>query len=104
MKNSDAMEIKKIGELQNRIQARLEKLQFQPQDSIGSIVHHLAEVAFLGEKLSRFSLPAFLEEAQDDRGRLADLVVEIKMDLDEMKDAIADMQGDLVFLMNHLNP
>ncbi|HJT69213.1 MAG TPA: hypothetical protein VJ731_03385 [Terriglobales bacterium] len=97
-------EVDAISNLQNRIEATLRKLNYGGDaDSIGNIVHHLAEVAVMGQKLAEKSLPAFLELSATDREALADLIVDMRYELVEMKEAIEDMEPELLLLMNFLN-
>ena len=71
-------------------------------DHDGTIAHHLAEVAYLGGKLSETDLPAFLNLSAKEGDALGEVVVGMVHDLDEIKEAIIEMEKAMVQLMNHL--
>jgi hypothetical protein len=89
--------------LQQRIKNRLDELHFSDPESGGEIIHHLAEVTCIGRKLAQQTIPEFLAISPSDVGKLADLTVDIKTDLEEMKEAILDMDAALLKLVNFLN-
>ncbi len=104
MNDTTDREVKDILNLQERISRRLGELQFADEVSEGAIVHHLAEVVVLGRKLGGSSLQEFLSLPTDQREKLADLAVDIQTDLNEIKEAILDMEPSLLKLVNFLNP
>ena len=104
MTNNSNEEVRDILALQERIGRKLDELQFVDQEAQGEIIHHLAEVAVLGRKLADNSLKQFLSLPPDQKEKLADLVVDIQTDLDEIKEAISDMEASLLKLVNFLNP
>ena len=104
MANTPNEEVDEIRRLQNRIDQRLDDLQFFDQEAGGAIIHHLAEVAVLGRKLAETSLQQFLSIPAQEREKLGELIVDIQTDLDEMKEAISDMEASLLKLVNFLNP
>ena len=104
MVNTSDEEVKQILNLQERIGRRLDELKFVDKEAEGEIIHHLAEVAVLGQKIAAMSLPQFLSLATEEEEKLADLAVDIQTDLDEMKEAISDMETSLLKLVNFLNP
>lgn len=98
-------EVEEISKLQNRIAERLDSLGYADDpDSMGNVIHHLAEVAVMGKKLAQQSLPAFLQLSPNEKEALAELIVDMQYELVEMKEAIEDMEPALVRLMNFLNP
>ena len=104
MTNTFNEEVQDIRDLQKRISHKLDQLQFVDQEAGGEIIHHLAEVAVLGRKLADKSLKQFLSLPPDQREKFADLIVDIQTDLDEIKEAISDMEASLLKLVNFLNP
>jgi TnpA family transposase len=103
MMNAPNREVQEILDLQERIGQRLHELQFVDQEAQGAIIHHLAEVAVLGRKLADNSLQQFLRLPAEQGEQLADLVVDIQTDLEEIKEAILDMEAGLLKLVNFLN-
>lgn len=101
--NKFSQEANQISDLQKRIARRLHQLGFVDSEAEGEIVHHLAEVAVLGGKIATVSLPQFLSLTADQRDKLAELVVDIQTDLDEIKEAISDMEASLLKLVNFLS-
>jgi hypothetical protein len=97
-------EVEDIQKLQQHIGRRLTELQFLDQEARGEIVHHLAEVAVLGRKVAEISLKQFLSLPVREGEKLAELVVDIQTDLDEVREAISDMEASLLKLVNFLNP
>jgi len=104
MVNSPDQEVKEILNLQERIGRRLHELRFVDGEAEGEIIHHLAEIAVLGQKIATRSLPQFLSLTADQEDKLGDLAVDIQTDLGEIKEAISDMEASLVKLVNFLNP
>lgn len=103
MMNTPNEEVQEILSLQEHIGRRLDELKFVNLEAKGEIIHHLAEVAVLGRKLAERSLQQFLSLPAEDGEKLADLAVDIQTDLDEMKEAISDMETSLLKLVNFLN-
>jgi len=104
MTNTNDEEGKLILDLQDRIASKLNDLGYANDESAGDIIHHLAEVAVLGNKLFRISVPRFLALTKDRTAELADVAAELQHDLWEMREAIAEMEPQLVNLVNFLNP
>lgn len=103
MTNASNEEVQEIVDLAERIGRRLNDLQFVDQDAQGEIIHHLAEVVVLGRKVANHSLEEFLSLPAHQEEKLADLIVDIQTDLDEIKEAISDMEAGLLKLVNFLN-
>ncbi len=97
-------EVKLISSLQERIARKLSDLRYTDDESAGDIIHHLAEVAVLGNNLFKDSIPKFLALPIERTSDLAEIIFSIKWDLEEMKEAIADMDPHLLKLGNFLDP
>ncbi len=104
MDDTDDQEVQEIVDLQNRIGQRLDELGYKDDHSAGNIIHHLAEVAVMGKNLAQRFLPTFLALPMDQKEKVGDLIVSLQWDLTEIKEAIADMEPDLIRLVNFLNP
>jgi hypothetical protein len=102
MDQSDEAWVSAVSKLQDRIAKRLSEVGFHDDKSFGTITHHLAEVSYLGGKLSEIDVPAFLNLNVENRDALGDVVAEMVNDLDEMKEAIVEMEKAMVQLMNFL--
>jgi len=98
-------EVAQILELQSKLKMRLDELGFvDDADSIGNIIHNLAETAVFGNKLSAEILPAFLNLSTAKRQELGELVVDLQNDLCEIRDSLEQMEPALIKLMNFLLP
>ena len=60
------------------------------------------EIAGLAHDLASDSVPLFLELSPAHREALAEVVVHLKRDLDEIKDSIQDMEPDFTELLKFL--
>ena len=98
---SDA-ETKYVVELQTRLGEKLEALGFGADPSARDLVHHLAEIAARCRTLEQQSLPLFNELSPEHRRSFAQLLMEIKADLDAIQDSITDAQPALQALFDHL--
>jgi len=96
-------ETQEIVEVQQRVSARLLELGFGNGERERSLVHHLAEISVLSRNFAEHTLPLFLTISPDHDDAIARLAVSIKCDLDEIRDAINDVQVDLIELMKFLN-
>ena len=90
-------------DLQERLADKIRNLNFSDDDAAGDIIHHLAEVAVLGNKIFASTVPRFLSLPADHALDLADVAVDLQHDLWEIKEAIADMEPHLLKLVNFLN-
>lgn len=90
-------------ELQERIRARLEELGFNGGQSAANVGHHLAEISVLSRQFFDHTLPLFLSMSPEHRSSLAQLIVSIKCDLEELRDALTDIEPDLMELMHYLH-
>lgn len=91
----------RIMELQSRLRIRLAELGFEGVQA-SNVVHHLAEITALAQDLAIDSVPLFLELSQAHKQALTEVVTHLKRDLDEIKDAIQDMEPDLTELLKYL--
>ena len=91
----------RIMDLQTRLRIRLAELGFGGLQA-NNVVHHLAEIAGLAHGLSAESVPLFLEVAPAHKQALAEVVAQVKRDLDELRDAIQDMEPDFTELLKFL--
>jgi hypothetical protein len=91
----------RIMELQSRLRIRLAELGFEGVQA-SNVVHHLAEIVALAQDLAADSIPLFLELSTAHKQALAEVVGHVKRDLDEIKDAIQDMEPDFTELLKYL--
>ena len=89
--------------LQNRLRIRLAELGLHNSPTADSLQRHLAEIAVLGNTFAQHTLPLFLSMSLENTDSIARLAATIKCDLDELRDALTDVQSDLVELMHFLN-
>ncbi len=88
-------------ELQKRLTIRLAELGFEGP-SARNIVHRLAEIAVLAGDVREECVPLFLELSPEHRDALVSVVAHIKLDLDEIRDGITDLEADLSHLLEFL--
>src|SRR5271157_3202026 len=98
---SDA-ETKYVVELQTLLGGKLAELGFAADPLAREFVHHLAEIAALCRTLERESIPLFHALSAEHRRSFAQLITEIKSDLDAIQDSITDAQPALRALFEHL--
>lgn len=96
-------ETERIIELQHRILIRLAELGYADADSANRISRHLAEISIFGQAFGQTTLPLFLTLNPDNSDALARLAVSFKCDLEELRDALVDVDRDLQALMEFLN-
>ncbi|HET8668245.1 MAG TPA: hypothetical protein VFM10_09725 [Terriglobales bacterium] len=88
-------------ELQKQLRIRLAELGFDGV-SASNVVHRFAEISVLANDLADKCMPLLLEMSPEHRDALLSLVAHIKWDMDEIKDAITDLEPDITELMNFL--
>lgn len=98
---SDA-ETKYVVELQTLLSGKLDELGFVTDPLAREFVHHLAEIAARCRTFEQESLPLFNTLSAEHRRSFAQLVMEIKSDLDAIQDSITDVQPALQALLDHL--
>ncbi len=89
--------------LQNQLRIRLAELGFQDSQAAAALQRHLAEIAVLGNDFAQHTLPLFLSMSLENSDSIARLAATIKCDLDELRDALSDVETDLLELMEFLN-
>jgi hypothetical protein len=99
---SDA-ETKHVVELQTQLADKLAALGFGEDPHARELVHHLAEIAARCRTFEQQSLPLFNTLSPEHRRSFAQLLMEIKADLDAIQDSITDSQPALLALFDHLN-
>ena len=92
-----------IVELQQQLRARLNQLGFPAGTAANNVEHHLAEIAVLSRNFAEHTLPLFLSLSLEHRESLAQLIVSIKCDLEQLRDSLTDIEPDLMELMHYLN-
>jgi hypothetical protein len=100
---SDA-ETAAIVSLQSQLRQRLIDLGLPPGSPLESLSRQLAHISVLGRNFAEHTLPLFLTIAPEHNDSLARLSVSLKCDLDELRDALTDVEPDLVTLMQLLGP
>ncbi len=88
-------------ELQKRLTIRLAEVGFQGP-AAANIVHRLAEIAVLAGDIHNDCIPLLLELSPAHRDALVNVVAHIKLDLDEIRDGITDLETDLSHLLEFL--
>lgn len=88
--------------LQTGLTAKFTELGFPPGPALGNLVHHLSEIAALGNTFSHESLPLLLSLSADHRDAFTTLIAQIKHDLESIRDNINDVDAELANLMERL--
>lgn len=91
----------RILELQKRLRIRLEELGFSGV-AASNVVHRMAEMSVLAKDLADHAVPLFTELAPEHRVSLLEVLCLIKRDMDEIRDAITDIEPDFTALLQHL--
>ncbi len=100
---SDA-ETAAIVSLQSQLRQRLSDLGLPSGSTLENLSRQLAHISVLGRNFAEHTLPLFLTIAPEHRDSLARLSGSLKCDLDELRDALTDVEPDLAALMQLLNP
>jgi hypothetical protein len=95
-------ETRYVVELQTQLNGKLAELGFAADPRARDFVHHLAEIAARCRTLEQESLPLFNTLSAEHRRSFAQLVMEMKSDLDAIQDSITDAQPALQALFEHL--
>ncbi len=88
--------------LQTALTAKFNELGSPTGRDLGNLVHHLSEIAALGQTFSQESLPLLLSLSTTHRDSFATLIAQIKHDLESMQDSITDAEPLLTALLDHL--
>ncbi len=89
--------------LQNRLRIRLAELGLSDSPTTRNLQRHLAEIAVLGDQFAQHTLPLFLSMSPEHTESIARLAMAMKCDLDELRDALTDVEADLIELTQFLN-
>ena len=87
-------ETKEIIELQAQLGGRLKDIGGLEASSRDSLARHLAHVAVLSRAFSDKIMPLFLSMDLRHQDILKKLIVSMKQDMDELRDAIQDLEPD----------
>jgi hypothetical protein len=88
--------------LQTGLTTKFTELGFPSGSDLGNLVHHLSEIAALGNTFSQESLPLLLSLSAAHRESFTTLVAQIKHDLESIRDSINDVDAELGALLEHL--
>ncbi len=94
--------VSEIITLQERISIRLAELGYADRQSASKISRHLAEIAVLGRAFADNTLPLFLTLGDSHEHALSQLSISMKCDLEELQDALTDVDRDMHELMHFL--
>jgi hypothetical protein len=97
-------ETEAIVALQGRLRQRLLELGMAEGLPLENLSRHLSHVSVLGRNFAEHTLPLFLSISPEHHDSLASLSVSLKCDLEELRDALTDVEPDLLTLMQLLNP
>lgn len=92
-----------IVSLQSRLRQRLIDVGMPAGLALENLSRHLAHISVLGSNFAEHTLPLFLSIAPEHNDSLAALGASLKCDLDEIRDALTDVDPDLDALMQVLN-
>ncbi len=92
----------KILELEKRLDSRLGELGFASHHQVANVVHRLAEVAVLGQTVASESVPLLVDLSAEHKEAMARVLLSIQLDVQEMRDAINDMEHDLAEIVQFL--
>ena len=92
-----------IVELQSSILKRLADLGFVQSPARENLSRQLASLAVLGNRFAQTTLPLFLTIDSQHEDAISQLATSMKCDLEELGDAVADVDVDLRLLMEFLN-
>jgi hypothetical protein len=95
-------ETQQVVELQTSLAAKFTELGVPAGPGLGDLVHHLSEIAALGNTFSQESLPLLLSLSVEHRASFATLIAQIKHDLDSIRDNINDADAPLADLLTRL--
>jgi hypothetical protein len=90
--------------LQTALTAKFTELGHPTGRDLGNLVHHLSEIAALGQTFSQESLPLLLSLSTSHRDAFTTLIAQIKHDLESIRDNINDAEAPLADLLHHLMP
>ncbi len=91
-----------IIDLQQQLRIRFAELDVPAGSMRNNLERHLAHIAVLGRNFAEHTLPLFLSVSAGHKDTLVQLAHSIKCDLDELRDALTDVEPDLVALVTTL--
>ena len=91
-------ETSEIVKLQELLLGRFEELGIGPK-ATNNLARELAHIAVLGRRFEENTLPLFLSLRTEHAHALFELVNAMKRDLDELRDAIQDLEPDFPALI-----
>jgi hypothetical protein len=100
---SDESSTLAIVELHQQISSRLNHLGYENGHSGDRISRHLAEVAVLGRNFAEHTLPLFLSIDAEHTRTIGQLFGSLKCDLEELRDALTDVDEDLAAFLEFIN-
>ena len=89
--------------LHQRISDRLAELGYADPVAAARISRHLAEIAVLAPSFAEHTLPLFPSLNRDAAASLSAVVGAMKSDLEELSDALIDVNEDLGSLLDFVN-
>lgn len=92
-----------IVSLQSRLRQQLSDLGMMPGLPLENLSRHLAHVSVLGRNFAEHTLPLFLSIAPEHHDSLTTLGAAMQCDLQELRDALIDVEPDLAALLQFLN-
>ncbi len=92
-----------IIDLQQKLRIRFAELEVPAGAMRNNLERHLAHIAVLGRNFAEHTLPLFLSVSADHKDTLVRLAHSIKCDLDELRDALTDIEHDLESLLANLS-
>ena len=95
---------RRILELQLRVTNCLAQFGYADQESALRCGRHLAEISIYGERFANVTLPLFLTLHDENRTAAMELVLAIKTNLDELRDALLDVEADLQNVVDFFLP
>lgn len=95
-------ETQHVVELQTALAAKFTELGYPAGPALGDLVHHLSEIAALGQTFSQESLPLLLSLSAEHRESFTTLIAQIKHDLESIRDNISDVDAALGDLLDRL--
>jgi hypothetical protein len=96
-------EAEQILTLQQQLLLRLSELGYAEPNSAVRIARHLAEISVLAHAFAEHTVPLLLNVNVENRSAINQIAVSLKVDLEELGDAITDVDADLRSLMEFLN-
>jgi hypothetical protein len=94
----------RILELQQQVTNRLAQFGYADADSTLRSGRHLAEISVYGERFANVTLPLFLTLHDENRTAVIELVLAMKTNLDELRDALLDVEADLQNVVDFFLP